>query len=122
MDVRRFFDLFVKDFTAFNGELIASRYPVPYTAIDRQGQARSFLSFEEIAEYFQSYLDEYKRQGIRSCDYSDLSVIELNSHCVCAAVTWHMLTDSGDETSCWRESYHLLLDNGNIEVFASVDQ
>ena len=74
--IRKFFDDFVADFSSFDGEVIATRYVAPYTAIDSDGNVTLYDRVDDIAVLFQGYLDAYYMQGIKTCRASKHAAIE----------------------------------------------
>ena len=119
--IRKFFDDFVADFSSFDGEVIATRYIAPYTAIDSDGKAKLYDHVDDIAVLFQGYLDAYYKQGIKTCRYRDFDVIAIGGKCVCATVTWDMLDQSGQVVESWRESYNIIDSVNTLKVFTSID-
>ena len=120
-EVKKFFDRFESDFVSFDGKVISSRYCVPYTAVDSEGSLKLYQSLQEIELSFQEYLDDYHDKGIRSCKFSDLTVVKLGSICFFGSLTWHMLDQKGQVVESWRESYNLIKSNDGLKIFVSID-
>jgi hypothetical protein len=118
---RAFFDEFVTAFASFDGKEIARRYQSPYLALSADGKLTCFHSAAEIADYFQKVVDDYHRQGCRSCRYRNLEVLPLGSRSALATVTWDLLREDGSPLTSWRESYQLTLAGESLRVVASVD-
>ena len=62
-EAERFFDAFVEAFATFDGAQVAKRYRTPFLALSSAGEARALHTGEEIAEYFQGFLDDYHARG-----------------------------------------------------------
>src|SRR5262245_50547429 len=92
---RAFFDEFVVAFATFDGGEIARRYLAPYLALHADGKLECFHSAGEIAAYFQKIVDEYHRDGCRSCRYRDLELLPLGARSALATVTWDLLRGMG---------------------------
>ncbi|HVL00386.1 MAG TPA: hypothetical protein VM553_11275 [Dongiaceae bacterium] len=121
MDVATFFDDFVDVFASFNGGRIAQRYAVPYLAIRADSTSELFSSAAAIGAYFQGIVDDYYRQGCRSCRYRDLQVVPMGSMSALGTVTWELLRADSSVLIAWRESYHLAYVDGRLLAFVSVD-
>ncbi|MDK8465147.1 hypothetical protein [Marinobacter sp. SS13-12] len=67
--VKEFFDDFVAAFSSFDGDRVATKFSLPYMAKGPGDSCSVFDSRFQLAEYFQSYLDEYHSQGCRECRY-----------------------------------------------------
>jgi hypothetical protein len=119
--VTDFFDEFVKDFSTFDGEVIASRYRVPYQAVNAKGDIALFKTRTDIACYFQSVLNDYYQSGSRSCRYHQLDVKTVSDMCVLATVSWVLYSEQGRELSRWRESYMIWVDGSELSILSSVD-
>lgn len=122
-----FFDDFVAAFSHFDGPLIARRYSAPYVALQADGSVQCFAEHAAIGQYFQSVVDAYHQQGVRSCRYCDLEIVPLGTQGALATVTWELLDENGEIHTAWRESYNLAHTAGDQEpatgwrIFASVD-
>ena len=120
-DIKDFYDRFVKDFSSFDGQLIASRYMTPYTAVSRDGDLWLCQTTYELVEYFQSLLDRHSSQGVVRCTYEDLQFATVGNRCFLATVTWSMLDNKDQIVSNWRESYNLIQTDGGLKIFTSID-
>jgi len=120
-EVALFFNRFQEDFTSFDGTTIASRYIVPFMSVNSDGNVSVFIKQSEIEELYQHYLDEYLAQGINSCRYKDLEYIPLGRNCICATVTWEMLSPVKDVVTSWRESYNLINYDNELKIFSTID-
>lgn len=120
-DTAKFFGDFVEAFSTFDGAVIAERYFSSYIALHTDGNLECFNSSAEIAEYFQRYLDEYHRNGCRSCGYKEIETVPIGKSCVLATVTWELYSSTGAIISTWRESYNLSYAGERLMVFASID-
>ena len=118
---RWFFDEFVAAFASFDGSVIARRYQSPYLALHADGSIDCFDTPAQIAAYFQKVVDDYHREGCRSCRYRDLEVMPLGSRSALATVTWDLLREDGAPVTSWRESYNLTRVGDSLRVVASVD-
>ena len=116
-----YFDAFVKAFQTFDGEIIAQRYLSPYLAMHADGTIECFSTNAEVAQYFQTVVDEYHVKGCRPCRYHDLDAVPVGNGSALATVTWELVHDDGSIISCWRESYTLSRIGGPMRAFASVD-
>lgn len=118
---RAFFDEFVVAFRSFDGSVIARRYLSPYLALHADGSIECFDAPDEIAAWFQKVVDDYHRDGCRSCRHRDLEVVPLGSRSALATVTWDLLRADGTALTSWRESYNLTRVGESLRVVASVD-
>lgn len=119
--VARFFDDFVAAFATFEGAMIAERYGTPYLACPTEGPVKLFGSRDEIVEYFQGVVDDYRDLGVRSCRYDDVDVVEMGRRCLLATVTWTLLDAEAQAVMSWRESYNLMRSADSLLVYASTD-
>lgn len=119
--VKAFFQTFADDFAAFDGVLIASRYYVPFEAINAEGKITIFSSSEAIAAYFQRYLDQYSKEGARSCHFELISYCPTGRKTALAIIKWQLRNQEGLTTAEWRESYHLLETDDGLWVLTSSD-
>ena len=120
-EIERFFKAFCVAFSEFDGALIAQRYATPYTALNAEGTIQVFSTQAQIALYFQGILNDYHRQGCRSCQFKDLRVVPLGHTSALASVTWELLTGQHAVASTWRESYNLTREGNGFRIFASTD-
>ncbi len=120
-EIQQFFDAFAKDFSQFDGALIAQRYMAPYTVLNTEGRLHVFTSHEAIAQYFQGFLHQYRQQGCRLCSFKDLQVVPLGQMSALASVTWALLRSDHSIVSTWRESYNLMRSEGELRIYASTD-
>ena len=116
-----FFDEFVRAFTSFSGEVIASRYASPYMAMYADGTRDLHSSQQDTARYFQRILDRYQEQGARTCSYENLDVVAVGRGHLLATVTWNLQDQAGGVVSAWRESYTLAMRDGKYEITTSID-
>ena len=119
--IKEFFEDFIAAFSSFDGGRVATKFMLPYVAKGPGDACNVFGSEPELAEYFQSYLDEYHTQGCRECRYLNLAVTWLGSECAVASVTWNLVDASGVSVTSWSESYMLAFANGKALAFATVD-
>ena len=120
-DIRKFFDDFVEAYATFCGERVASKFRMPFMAISEGNISKLFTTHEELAKYFQAYLDDYKAKGCVSCSYSDLQVIQLGMESAIASVSWHLCDDSENELIGWRESYLLCVGGSKPLAYVTID-
>ncbi len=116
-----FFDDFVAAFSSFDGSRVAEKFSLPYLARGPESVSSVFDSMPHLADYFQSYLDDYYSKGCRQCCYSNLSSRWLGADCAVASVTWDLLDASGASVTSWSESYMLAFTDGRALAFATVD-
>ena len=100
---------------------MAARYEPPFLAVDAAGVATAFSSREEIARYFQGFLDDYHAQGCRSCRYRDLETTAAGAAGALLTVTWELLRADGSVAQAWRESYLVVRKDGALRVASSID-
>lgn len=120
-DIKEFFDRFVRDFSSFDGALIASRYQAPYLAVTSDAAVWECAAPSDLVEYFQSLLDKHSAEGVTHTKYESLEVTEIGRSCFLASVTWTMMNDAGDTVSNWRESYNLIKTADGLKIFTSID-
>lgn len=120
-DIGLFFDRFAHDFKSFSGRVISRRYSEPYLSVSASGDSQVFSETSAVAEYFQTVLDNYFAQGVRSCRYKALEVTLIGTGGALASVTWEMLRDNGTVQSSWRESYNLSRASGEFRIQVSTD-
>lgn len=119
--VKEFFEDFVVAFSSFDGNRVATKFSLPYLAKGPGDACNVFDSRSQLAEYFQSYLDEYHQRGCSECRYSNLSVTWLGAECAVASATWDLVDRSGVSVTSWSESYMLSFVGGKALAFATVD-
>ncbi len=120
-DLHQFFQAFCQDFASFNGKKIAERYATPYISLNADGVLKLLASVDDIANYFQNYLNQYREQGCSDCRYYDLSFVLLGAHRVVVSVTWQLYNPQQQLVSTWRESYNLLKNSQGLFIYASTD-
>jgi hypothetical protein len=118
---KEFYDRFARDFSTFDGELIASRYMAPYSAVSASGDIWQCNSRSELIEYFQSLLDRHASNGVVKGKYEDLVTVPIGKNCQMATVTWTMSSEDDQIISHWRESYNLLETPDGLKIFTSID-
>lgn len=116
-----FFNRFVSDIPAFDGELLAKLYHTPYVAFSKDADAWVCSSKAETVDYFQSLLDRHKAEGVASSKWEQLEWSAIGEHCFLATVTWTMMDADGNTVSHWRESYNLIETEDSFEIFTSID-
>jgi hypothetical protein len=67
-EIARFFDMFVKAFSAFKGGDVANLYHVPGIALRGDGSIQTFQSGADIEGFFQTALDRYDTEGRAPAD------------------------------------------------------
>ncbi|QQS12482.1 MAG: hypothetical protein IPK81_23920 [Rhodospirillales bacterium] len=117
--VAAFFDQFNDAFASFKGERVAALYHAPGIALRGGGAIDVVPTTRAIATFFQAALDEYHREGARTCAWRDLSVVEMGSKAVLATVTWALLDAAGANVRTWRQSYNLVRVDDGWRVYAS---
>lgn len=120
-EISAFFDAFSNDFKQFSGELIASRYHAPYFAVHSNSETSYLPDHAQIAKYFQLYLNDYRQQGVVSCDYECLSYIKTGECTYLAVVIWYLKDKTGKQILSWQESYSLLKQTGGLCIYSSSD-
>lgn len=120
-EIQQFFEAFCIAFSEFDGSLIAQRYTTPYTSLNADGTLRVFDTQEQIAKYFQDFLNKYHEQGCRTCRFQELQVVPLGQISALASVTWELLRNDCSVASTWRESYNLTLLCDGLRIYASTD-
>lgn len=120
-DIKEFFDRFVRDFSSFDGALIAERYQAPYLAVTSDGAVWECAAPADLVEYFQSLLDRHSADGVTHTKYEDLACQEIGRSCFLASVTWTMMNEAGETVSTWRESYNLIKTSDGLKIFTSID-
>lgn len=119
--IKEFFEDFVAAFSSFDCVRVANKFSLPYMAKGPGDTCNVFDSRPHIAEYFQSYLDDYHSQGCRECRYSNLVVSWLGSECAIASATWNLVDALGVSVTSWSESYMLSFTGDKALAFATVD-
>lgn len=120
-DLIRFFDKFAKDFTSFDGAVIAGRYYAPYTAISSDKSVSLYREQKDIGQYFASILADYRDQGIAYCTYTNFEFSAMGQKSALATMDWNMMTADGTPVTTWRESYVLILNNAEWKIITSID-
>ena len=120
-EIRLLFDAFVQAFPTFRGENIARLYAVPYMAVQSNGAAEVHVSCESIRGYFQSVLNEYRQRGWSGCRYAELCIYEMGSNAAVGTVSWELTGPGNKVISSWRESYHLVRQEGQWKIRVSTD-
>lgn len=119
--VAAFFDAFDAAFGTFDGSHVADRYATPYLACRADGSAELLDDRPAIGRYFQRFLDDYHRRGVRSCRHTDLAVEPVGAHHVLATVTWQLCDERLDPVVVWREAYLLTDESGRWLIRGSID-
>lgn len=119
--IEAFFDGFSNDFSTFDGRLIAQRYHVPFVPVSADGSTQLLRDEAQVGQYFQSFLDDYRRQGVTACHYEDLASNKIGACAYSAVTTWLLTDEVGDLKVSWRESYNLLDRNSRLLVYTSAD-
>lgn len=117
-----FFDRFARAFAAFDGGAVADLFAPPVVALRGDGSRVGLPTRDDVVRYYQAALDGYRRDGCRSCRWSDLSTVPMGRRALLAAVTWDLLREDGTVVLRWRQSYALALsgDDGRPSAFAAV--
>ena len=117
----QFFNEFVEAFATFDGTVVAERYMQPFMAVDSSGNSTLLQTRAEIADYFQTFLDEYRATGSNSCRYRDLDVVAIGSNSALMTVTWDLVRADDTLSQSWRESYIVIRKESGLYVSTSVD-
>lgn len=104
---KAYFDRFVQAFGTFDGAKVADLFATPGVALRSDGVLVPLTTREDVVRYYQAALDKYRRDGCRSCRWSQLSVVLMGSRSMLAAVTWGLLEEDGTVLVHWRQSYSL---------------
>ena len=116
---RGFFDRFATAFASFDAAMVAELFATPGVAHRRDGSLVALTAREDVLRYYQAALDNYHRNGCRSCRWLDLEVTPMGSRSMLAAVTWELLREDGSVVSRWRQSYGLSQSEAGPKIFAS---
>jgi len=119
--ITQYFEEFCEDFGTFDGELIATRFISPLVVVSSEGEVGSYETEKSIASYFQRYLDEYQSKGVVSCVFKELEFSQVNKCSFLATVTWELLNKNSSIEVSWRESYNLVLLQGDLKAFTTYD-
>lgn len=119
--VEDYFDRFCHDFHRFDGHVIAERFLCPLVIVTSSGELITHDSRPAIASYFQGYLDQYRSQGVTTCTYSNLDIVQVNATSFLATVFWQLLNADVNAVLSWRESYSLVAVRGKLKAFATFD-
>ena len=119
--IAEFFDRFSIDFRQFDGRLIADRYFLPFMPVSASGVTQLLQDKNDVAVYFQSYLDQYRNQGVTACGYKDLQSFQIGECALIGIVTWLLTDADGGLRTSWRESYNLLRRADHLLVYSSAD-
>ena len=106
---RTYFDRFAAAFATFDGEQVAEPFDAPVIALRSDGSLFGLPNRGDVVRYYQTALDNYREDGCRFCRWSELSVTEMGSRAMLAAVTWELLREDGTVVTRWRQSYGLSL-------------
>lgn len=116
---KAFFDRFANAFASFDAANLAELFATPGVALRRDGSIVALTARDDVLRYYQVALDRYRRDGCRSCRWTDLEVTAMGARSMLATVTWDLLREDGSVLSRWRQSYSLSDDDGGPRVFAS---
>ncbi len=117
---RAYFDCFVQAFGTFDGAKVADLFATPGVALRSDGSLVGLGTRDDVVRYYQTALDNYRRDGCRSCRWSQLSVVPMGRRGLLAAVTWNLLGEDGTALVQWRQSYNLsCFDDDGLKAFAS---
>ena len=120
-EIRLLFDAFVEAFSTFRAENIARLYAVPYMSVRADGAAEVHATCECIRGYFKSVLDEHRWRGCSGCRYAELCIYEMGGNAAVGTVSWELTGPGGNVLSGWRESYHLVREEGRWKIRVSTD-
>lgn len=113
------FDRFVEAFATCDIERIADLFVTPGVSVRANGETVALTSRNDVKRYYQAVIDDYRREGCRSCQWSHLEVTPIGGRCMMAAVTWKLIGQDGCILATWRQSYNLLNSDDGPKVFAS---
>lgn len=120
-DASLFFSQFVDAFATFDGEVVGRLFASPYLAVDADGNSKAYFTAENIAQYFQQHLTNYRADGVEYCEYDELEGRAVDGSNAILTVTWTLRAADGEPVTSWRESYLVGLLNGGMKVYTSID-
>jgi hypothetical protein len=114
-----FFDDFCTAFASFDGGQVGALFAMPGVALREDGSIVPLTTREDVVRYYQSALDFYRKQGCRSCQWSELEIVAMGEAALLATVSWRLLGGDGATLRVWRQSYALSKTADGLKVFAS---
>ena len=114
-----FFDRFANAFASFDAAMLAELFATPGVALRRDGSIVALTARDDVLRYHQAALDNYHRNGCRSCRWTDLELTPMGRRSTLATVTWYLLREDGTVLTRWRQSYGLSLSETGPRIFAS---
>ncbi|RLP53789.1 MAG: hypothetical protein D6160_14465 [Ketobacter sp.] len=119
--VTAYFDDFIEVFLTFNGDRIAPKFTAPLLVKGTSFDPIILRTKQEISDYFQAYLDRYKKLGYASCFYSDLDIKWLGNDNAMATLEWSMVDSLGAIKTKWIESYLLTVSDCKTVAYCTID-
>ena len=119
--VTEYFDDFIEAFLTFKGDRIAPKFTAPLLVKGTSFDPKMLLTKQEISDYFQAYLDKYRKLGYASCFYSDLDIKWLGNDNALATLEWSMADSSGAIKTKWIESYLLTVLDSKTVAYCTID-
>ena len=113
------FDRFAKAFASFDAAEVAELFATPGVALRKDGSLVALTAREDLLRYYQAALDNYHRNGCRSCRWTELELTPMSSRSTLATVTWDLLREDGTVLTRWRQSYALSHAETGFRIFAS---
>ena len=113
------FDRFCEAFATFDAERVGKLFATPGVAFRSDGTLVPLATPEDLHRYYQSSLDHYRRNGCRTCTWSDLSIVKMGARAMLATVTWELHGEDDAQLMRWRQSYNLAMLDGEPRIFAS---
>jgi hypothetical protein len=114
------FDRFANAFASFDAAEVAELFATPGVALRKDGSIVALTTREDVLRYYQAALDNYHRNGCRSCRWMELEMTPMGNRSTLATVTWDLLREDGSMLTRWRQSYGLSHSDDGPRIFASV--
>ena len=118
-EVCAFFERYNEAFASIDGRQIAALYCTPTVTMRGDGSVHCFQSQEELALFFQSVADSYKKDGYSTGTFSDLQVTAIGGRSALATMDWEMLRHNGSLIRKWRQSYNIVRAASGWQILVS---
>jgi hypothetical protein len=103
-----FFEQYNQAFASIDGERIAALYCVPTVTMRADGSIHCLQSREELARFFQSVAESYRREGYRNGRFKNLQIVPIGARSALATMDWELLRGDGSVIRQWRQSYNVV--------------
>ena len=113
--IREFLDRYSDAFQKVDVDAIPDFYTVPSISIRGDGSLVTFISRDELKDFFEDVAQGYHNEGMRRAAYNLMGVQELGQAARVVTLRWLMYDAAGTEIRNWLHSYNLANRDGEWE-------